>query len=171
MQLLLPDGDVNQGLQTEIASGLNLKCLSTFYFCPGCLLRATRLSGSEPSCKVPGTCKGLLQQNLLLQQPSAMTCIPLDGLVFPWMACIHPAQPSANTPCAEEQLFLQSQLSWAGERPAWSGLSRALLCQEKLEKSFISLEFLRNLLACAVQCWRTPQGRAGNGLVPAKSLL
>lgn len=39
-QLLLPDGEVNHGLQTEIASRLNWKCLSTFYFCPGWLLRA-----------------------------------------------------------------------------------------------------------------------------------
>lgn len=41
-QLLLPDGEVNQGLQTEIASRLNWKCPRTFYFCPGCLLRASR---------------------------------------------------------------------------------------------------------------------------------
>jgi len=43
-QLLLPDGDVNQGLQTEIASRLNLKCLGTFYFWPGCLLGAAAKS-------------------------------------------------------------------------------------------------------------------------------
>lgn len=43
-QLLLPDGDVNQGLQTEIASRLNLKCLGTFYFCPRCLLGAAAVS-------------------------------------------------------------------------------------------------------------------------------
>lgn len=52
-QLLLPDGEVNHGLQTEIASRLNWKCLSTFYFSPGWPLRASPSSAipeQSPGC-------------------------------------------------------------------------------------------------------------------------
>lgn len=109
---------MNQGLQTEIASGLNLKCLSTFYFCPECLLRATRLSGTEPSCEQsPGRARSSSSRAshrsthrrwLVFPQ---MACVHRDGLHSPrWlpftgMACIHPAQPSANAPCIQGQLF------------------------------------------------------------------
>lgn len=73
-QLLLPDGEVNQGLQTEIASSLNWKCPRTFYFCPGCLLRASRLS---PPGDIPGMCRELFPQSFF---PAAAISGALDSL-------------------------------------------------------------------------------------------
>lgn len=155
-QLLLPDGDVNQGLQTEIASRLNSKCLGTFYFCPGCLLRAIRLSNSEPSCKqFPRRARGSSSRAFhcsshgqLLVFPQ-MACIDWDGLHSPKMACIYPVglYSSSMTQCKgslyKRTAFSAATVAVLGSRgwvtTPWfsprSRLNTALLCCKCQEKA------------------------------------
>lgn len=154
--LLLPDGEVSHGLQTEIASRLNWKCLSTFYFCPGWLLGA----GLSHPRAIPGMGRELfLPTETFPAAGKLVAFIPSDGFNSPQM--------TSQAPDMSGQIFPFSWRAGLGLQP----LDSHLVLPRKSKKNKIKKKNPLSLWDDLQSPDLCSSADPGNGSEPAKTLL